>query len=107
MTWPRCARASLQSGRERNCWDIKNRPGGLIDVEFLCQYLVLANLADHPEIRDTNTHATLERMGESGLLAAEEIDTLIAASMFWHRVLGLLRLSFRRSVRGGRHPGKA
>ncbi len=88
-------RARIASKRPgKNCWDIKNRPGGLIDVEFFCQYLVLANLADHPEIRDTNTHATLERMGESGLLAAEEIDTLIAASMFWHRVLGLLRLSF-------------
>ncbi len=91
-------RARIASERPgKNFWEIKDRPGGLIDVEFLCQYLVLANLADHPEIRDTNTQATLERMSKSGLLAADEIDTLIKASTLWHRIVGLLRLSFEGS----------
>ncbi|MGB1547938.1 MAG: bifunctional [glutamine synthetase] adenylyltransferase/[glutamine synthetase]-adenylyl-L-tyrosine phosphorylase, partial [Alphaproteobacteria bacterium] len=75
-------------------WDIKDRPGGLIDVEFLCQYLVLANLAAHPEIRDTNVRKALERLQAGKLLAPEESETLIAAAILWHRVLGLLRLSF-------------
>lgn len=78
-------------------WDIKNRPGGLIDVEFLCQYLVLTHLAKHPEIRDTNTLQSLERLRKAKLVEAEAAETLTAAARFWQRLLGLLRLSFNQA----------
>ncbi|MCE2510706.1 MAG: bifunctional [glutamine synthetase] adenylyltransferase/[glutamine synthetase]-adenylyl-L-tyrosine phosphorylase [Alphaproteobacteria bacterium] len=82
----------------KHFWDIKDRPGGLIDVEFLCQYLALANLSAHPEIRNTNVQATLKAIRTGGLLTPEEGDILIAAAALWHRVLGLLRLSFEGPV---------
>lgn len=84
--------ASLRSGK--NFWDLKNRPGGLIDVEFICQYLALANLARHPEIRDTNTQAIFERIRDGKILPPETAESLIEASQLWHRLIGLLCLSF-------------
>ncbi len=78
----------------KNFWDLKDRPGGLIDVEFLCQYLALSHVARPPEIRSTNTLITLKRMRDAGILAPETIEGLIEASRFWNRLIGLLRLSF-------------
>jgi len=88
----------------KDFWDIKYRRGGLIDVEFLCQYLVLSHLAQHPEIRDTNTHATLTHIRDAKLLDQKTIKGLIEASHFWHRLIGLLRLSFEGRFEEGDIP---
>ncbi len=44
-----------------NAFDIKHSMGGIIDVEFLVQYLVLANAQKHPQLT--------ENMGNIGLLS--------------------------------------
>jgi len=78
----------------KNFWDLKNRPGGLIDIEFLCQYLVLSHFAKHPEIHSTNTLVTLIHIRDANILAPKTIEMLIEASRFWNRLIGLLSLSF-------------
>jgi glutamate-ammonia-ligase adenylyltransferase len=50
-------------------FDVKQSPGGMIDVEFVMQYLVLANAARYPELIDnTGNIALLERAEAIGLL---------------------------------------
>ncbi len=50
-------------------FDIKHSVGGMVDVEFAVQYLVLAHAADHPPLRDNAGNiALLERAEVSGLL---------------------------------------
>jgi len=50
-------------------FDIKQSPGGMIDVEFVMQYLVLAQAAQHPELIDNAGNiALLERAEALGLL---------------------------------------
>lgn len=50
-------------------FDIKHSPGGMIDAEFVMQYLVLSNAALHPELMDnTGNIALLERAEVLGLL---------------------------------------
>jgi glutamate-ammonia-ligase adenylyltransferase len=50
-------------------FDLKHDRGGLIDVEFTVQFLVLAHSARHPELLDdVGNIALLERAAEGGLI---------------------------------------
>ena len=83
--------------RERGAdyiWDVKNLRGGLVDIEFIAQYLQLRHGHDHPGVLDTNTTVALARLRDAGLLAADSAATLIAAMALWRRLQGMLRLSF-------------
>ena len=52
-------------------FDVKHSAGGMMDVEFAVQYLVLAHAATHPElIDDVGNIALLQRAELAGLLAA-------------------------------------
>ncbi len=52
-------------------FDVKHSAGGMMDVEFAVQYLVLAHAAAHPElIADVGNIALLQRAEGAGLLAA-------------------------------------
>ncbi len=53
-------------------FDLKHDPGGLVDVEFSVQYLVLAHAHTHPELTDNiGNIALLKRCAELGLLPAD------------------------------------
>ena len=50
-------------------FDLKHSPGGMIDVEFAVQYLVLAHSAAHPPLRaNAGNIALLQRAEAAGLL---------------------------------------
>ena len=50
-------------------FDVKHSPGGMIDVEFVMQYLILANAGQHPELTDNAGNiALLDRAEAAGLL---------------------------------------
>jgi glutamate-ammonia-ligase adenylyltransferase len=50
-------------------FDVKHSPGGMIDVEFVMQYLVLCHAGAHPELTaNTGNIALLERAEVIGLL---------------------------------------
>ena len=73
-------RAEIQAMRERvrhahkvreGCFDIKHSAGGMMDVEFAVQYLVLAESGRHPELQDdVGNIALLQRAEAAGLLPA-------------------------------------
>ena len=50
-------RAIAKEKGEGERWDLKYAAGGLIDLEFIAQYLQLVHAAEHPEILDTNDRA--------------------------------------------------
>lgn len=73
-------------------WNIKRMPGGLIDVEFIVQYLLLR----HPDLRsadDPGIAAAISRLADHGALSAADARTLTDAFELWSRLMGLLRLS--------------
>ena len=52
-------------------FDLKHCPGGMIDIEFAVQYLVLAHSAAHPNLMDNvGNIALLQRAEQAGLLPA-------------------------------------
>ena len=63
-----------------NSWDFKLIPGGLVDLEFLLQYLVLREAATHPSLLAPRaTPLLLEAVAAEGLLALEASVELRAA----------------------------
>ncbi|HEX7972269.1 MAG TPA: bifunctional glutamine synthetase adenylyltransferase/deadenyltransferase, partial [Thiobacillus sp.] len=53
-------------------FDLKHDRGGIVDVEFCVQYLVLRYCATHPELADNvGNIALLRRAGAAGLIPAE------------------------------------
>ncbi len=50
-------------------WDIKQGPGGLVDIEFLVQYLILLNAHTHPQLtRWTDIVRLLESLSDTGMI---------------------------------------
>jgi glutamate-ammonia-ligase adenylyltransferase len=57
-------------------FDLKHDHGGLVDVEFAVQYLVLAHACDHPGLTaNIGNIALLKRCAELGLIAADTAQT--------------------------------
>ncbi|MBK9616797.1 MAG: bifunctional [glutamate--ammonia ligase]-adenylyl-L-tyrosine phosphorylase/[glutamate--ammonia-ligase] adenylyltransferase [Uliginosibacterium sp.] len=53
-------------------FELKHDAGGLIDVEFIVQYLVLAHAHQHPELAENKGNiALLQRCAAAGLISAE------------------------------------
>lgn len=57
--------------------DIKHSPGGLVDIEFLVQYLTLAHAAEYPALTQwTDNVRLLETLAQAGVLAGADSDVL-------------------------------
>ncbi|MBV1886294.1 MAG: bifunctional [glutamine synthetase] adenylyltransferase/[glutamine synthetase]-adenylyl-L-tyrosine phosphorylase [Parvibaculaceae bacterium] len=62
-----------------NCWDLKYVRGGLIDIEFIAQYLQLRHAHQNPKILRRHTRSTLQEAGRSGAITSVESDDLVNA----------------------------
>ncbi len=62
-----------------NPWELKYVRGGLIDLEFICQYLQLVHAHEHPDILHTHTRTALARIADRALLPPATADLLVAA----------------------------
>jgi glutamate-ammonia-ligase adenylyltransferase len=76
-------------------WSIKNYRGGLVDIEFMTQYLQLLHGPRHPEILSSTTREALTNLKNSGLLDAPTATGLIEALVLWQSLQGLLRLTIK------------
>ncbi len=77
----------------KSMWEVKHLRGGLMDVEFIAQYLQLRYGHDYPEILRQNTAAALTALRDHGLLEPESAKTLLAALDLWQGIQGMLRLT--------------
>ena len=74
-------------------WDIKHRRGGLVDAEFIGQYLQLRHAHGHPEILAPTVSEAIDNLAGAGLLDRGIADDLIDALALWHRVQAILRVA--------------
>jgi glutamate-ammonia-ligase adenylyltransferase len=77
---------------DANPWDFKYVAGGLVDIEFIAQYLQLTHAAATPEILDTSTARTLEKASRLGVLKPEDAEVLRPAVRLFHDLTQILRL---------------
>ena len=86
----RAAIAKEKGDGER--WDLKYAAGGLIDIEFIAQYLQLVHAHDLPEILDTSTARVLDKAWALHVLPVEEAEVLRSAVQLYHDLTQILRL---------------
>jgi glutamate-ammonia-ligase adenylyltransferase len=63
--------AALKGEKAGGKFDVKHSPGGMVDAEFVVQFLVLSQSRNHPELADNvGNIALLQRAEAAGLLPA-------------------------------------
>ncbi|MCX5743612.1 MAG: bifunctional [glutamate--ammonia ligase]-adenylyl-L-tyrosine phosphorylase/[glutamate--ammonia-ligase] adenylyltransferase [Proteobacteria bacterium] len=72
--------------------DIKISAGGVMDVEFVAQYLQLVHGHDHPSLRTTSTQAALRAAAQCGVAPAAELELLDEGYRFLRRIEQRLRV---------------
>jgi [glutamine synthetase] adenylyltransferase / [glutamine synthetase]-adenylyl-L-tyrosine phosphorylase len=73
-------------------WNLKYVAGGLVDIEFITQYLQLVHAAQTPDILDTSTTRVLDKAWRLGLLVTEDAEVLRPAVRLYHDLTQILRL---------------
>ena len=68
-------------------FDVKHSPGGMVDVEFAVQFLILSQAANHDTLAaNSGNIALLHRAQEAGLLPKEVADAAARAYRALRRV---------------------
>ena len=75
-----------------NIWDMKQIRGGLVDLEFIAQFLQLIHAADHPDILDQNTIRALCKARDAGVLHVADANKMIAAVHLYSTLGQIVRL---------------
>ena len=75
-------------------FDLKHDPGGLVDVEFIVQYLVLGHSHAHPELTGNKGNIALLKMAaDAGLIPGDLAETVRNAYRDYRRMQHGLRLN--------------
>src|SRR5262249_29392587 len=77
---------------DRDRWDLKYVAGGLIDIEFIAQYLQLIHAHRVPGILDTSTARVLDKARSLRVLAVEDAEILRPAVQLYQDLTQILRL---------------
>ena len=94
-------REHLLSGEEASgkAFNLKQGPGGIVDIEFMVQFAVLAWSHRKPELtRWSDNVRILEVLGREGLFAQEECDTLTEAYLAYRSAAHELSLQQEKGV---------
>jgi len=82
-------------------FDLKHDPGGLTDIEFLVQYMVLANAFRHPDLAEwSNSIRLLEAFKKKDLIRKRYADTLLKANVSYRKTINKLNLQERPAYVG-------
>jgi glutamate-ammonia-ligase adenylyltransferase len=73
-------------------WNLKYVAGGLVDIEFIAQYLQLVHASRTPDILDTSTARVLEKAWRLGVLITEDAEVLRPAVRLYDDLTQILRL---------------
>jgi glutamate-ammonia-ligase adenylyltransferase len=85
-------RAIAMEKGEDDLWDLKYAAGGLLDIDFIAQYLQLVHAAEKPEILDVSTLHVLDHAAYLGVLPQSDLDILRPAARLYHDLTQILRL---------------
>ncbi|UCD58975.1 MAG: bifunctional [glutamate--ammonia ligase]-adenylyl-L-tyrosine phosphorylase/[glutamate--ammonia-ligase] adenylyltransferase, partial [Candidatus Hydrogenedentota bacterium] len=92
-------RIEREVDRQGRTWtEVKLGRGGIRDIEFTVQFLQLLNGGKHPELRGTNTLATLRTLEQIGYLSSAECESLVKAYKFLRRIENRLQIMQNRQL---------
>jgi glutamine synthetase adenylyltransferase len=73
--------------------DLKLGRGGIIDIEFVTQYLQISRCTQYPSLLCQDTVNALRRLGNIGIIDAQEALTIQDSYKFLRTIEAILRLS--------------
>ena len=79
-------------------YNIKTGKGGLVDIEFIVQFLILKHGTSKSTIRSPNTRIALKNLAEAMILPEEDYEVLFNAYLFLRRVENRMRIVHDQSV---------
>jgi [glutamine synthetase] adenylyltransferase / [glutamine synthetase]-adenylyl-L-tyrosine phosphorylase len=85
-------RRIAEQHRAPETFDLKHRSGGMVDIEFVAQYLQLRWAADHPFVLCQNTHGALAALAAAHVLPRAAETDLARSLRLWRNVQSLLKL---------------
>ena len=88
-------------------WDVKLRPGGLIDIEFVAQVLQVIQGRESGFRTSPTTHIALKRLSDAGFLDKADAAVLIRADLLWRTIQGMLRLTVGQPKEAALPPASA
>ncbi len=77
---------------------VKYTPGGLIELEYIAQYLQVKHAHLHPAVLSTNTVKAFKRLRKEGLLDQKAFTALMEAIALYTQVQGTMRLMGARQA---------
>ena len=87
-------RAKIATERKaHSLWNVKYIRGGLVDMDFLAQYLMLAHAPKQPEVLARTTQGAFRRLATVGVLGPNLAADLVAGVRLMHQVQSYLRLT--------------
>jgi glutamate-ammonia-ligase adenylyltransferase len=85
-------------------WHLKHARGGLVELEFLAQFLKLCHASERPDLLTTGTVETFLRAAADGVLEPADGAALVRAGRLYHRLQAVLRLSLQENFNPARAP---
>ncbi len=85
------ARIEAEKGTS-DIWNLKQIRGGILDLEFIVQYLQLIHAPNNPQVLDQNTYRAVGKLEQAGLLQADRAARLIDAANLYNNLTQVLRL---------------
>jgi len=82
----------------RDHFNIKTGRGGMVDVEFIAQYLQLLHGAGRPALHQPNTLLALQKLQQEGMLDENDCRVLVSGYKFLRRLENMLRLIHDQSI---------
>lgn len=72
--------SSEAAGEAKQVFHVKQDRGGIVDIEFLVQYLLLANAAEHPDLaRWSDNIRSIDVLAKTGIISAQEHEQWLGA----------------------------
>ncbi len=86
-------RRTVEEFPPTSVWDLKYARGGLMDAEFIAQYLLLRYAHTHPDLLQRSTEDIIAAAGACGLLPLSDAQALQNAYAWLNRLFHWLRLT--------------
>ncbi len=77
----------------QNPWALKHVRGGLVDIDFIAQYLTLKYGYQYPQLWQRSSRRVFEYAAKQGILELQTASLLVDAKKFLSDLMSLLRLS--------------
>jgi [glutamine synthetase] adenylyltransferase / [glutamine synthetase]-adenylyl-L-tyrosine phosphorylase len=81
----------LEKG-EDDIWDLKYAAGGIVDIDFIAQYLQLVHASAKPDILNVSTLHVLDNAARLGVLPQSSAEVLRSAARLYQDLTQILRL---------------